>query len=415
MRSFLRVFPNQFFADLAILGLIVGLVTSKVVLSVATIMLMCNAFINIRAGQNMKTWLRDPVALWCLAVFGMYLISGFWSGDLGYWVDRCRMKLPFLALPLGFVAVKRLSKEAFHRWLAIYVWVIAGTSCIVLLNYLLHFKELNEALTYGHPIPAPLRDHIRFSLELAFAIVVAGYLFVQRVKIFTGNRPYIYAILSLFMVICIHVFAVRSGIITLYAALFIVLIHQAFSRKKYLQALAGMGLVAIVAYASMVFIPSLHARMGYFAYELELIRKGQINPEHSDAQRLLSMQYGITVAQESPIIGVGAGDIRDKMVAQYALHTQSDIVKSKMPHNQYIYFFAATGIIGVLIFIISALYPWFSRGRYKNLLYTVFLSMMMISFMAEHTLEIQLGTAYYLLFLLLIRKYIDDNSTPVHA
>lgn len=415
MRSLLRVFPNQFFADLAILGLIVGLVTSKVVLSVATIMLMCNALINIRAAQNLKTWLRDPVAIACLAVFGIYLISGFWSDDIGYWVDRCRMKLPFLALPLGFVAVKSLSKAAFHRWLAIYVWVIAGTSLIMLINYLFHYQALNEALTYGHPIPAPLRDHIRFSLELAFAIIVAGYLAVQKVHIFTANRPYIYAILSGFMVLCIHVFAVRSGILTLYVALMIVLIHQAFFYKKYIQAFAGLLIIMTMAFASVRFIPSLTARMGYFKYELELIRKGQINPEHSDAQRLLSMQYGLTVARMAPVWGVGAGDIRNKMVEQYELHTQSEIVQSKMPHNQYIYFMAATGIVGLGIFIVSSIYPWLSRGRYKNLLFTVFLSMMMVSFMAEHTLEIQLGTAYYLLFLLLIRKFIDDNTEPVYA
>lgn len=415
MRSLLRVFPNQFFADLAILGLIVGLVTSKVVLSVATIMLMCNAFINIRAGQNMKTWLRDPVAIWCLAVFGIYLISGFWSDDIGYWVDRCRMKLPFLALPLGFVAVKQLSKEAFHRWLAIYVWVIAYTSLIMLVNYLFHYQSLNEALTYGHPIPAPLRDHIRFSLELAFAIIVAGYLFVQKVTIYTANKPYLYAILSGFMAICIHVFAVRSGIITLYIALCIVLIHLAFLHKKYVQAIAGLSLIICIAWASVHFIPSLSARMGYFKYELALIRSGQINPEHSDAQRLLSMQYGLTVADKALVLGVGAGDIRDKMVEQYEMHTQSDKVQSKMPHNQYIYFLAATGIVGLAIFMVSAIYPWMSRGRYKNLLFTVFLSMMMVSFMAEHTLEIQLGTAYYLLFLLLIRKFIDDNPEPVYA
>jgi hypothetical protein len=44
------------------------------------------------------------------------------------------------------------------------------------------------------------------------------------------------------------------------------------------------------------------------------------------------------------------------------------------------------------------------------MLFTVFLLIMLFSFMAEHTLEIQIGTAFYLLFLLLIKKYIDDSA-----
>ncbi len=415
MRSLLRVFPNQFFAHLAILGLIVGLVTSKVVLSVATIMLMCNAFINIRAARNFRTWLTAPTSLALIAVFLMYLVSGFWSEDTGYWVDRCRMKLPFLALPLGFTAVRTITKRDFHRWLGIYVVVVAGASLVMLINYLAHYAELNHQLTMGQPIPAPLRDHIRFSLELAFAIIVAGYLWKQKYFFFSPKESRWWGILALFLLICIHVFAVRSGIITLYLALVVVILHQAFTHKKYLPAIMGLAGLFLAGYLSTQYIPSLKARMDYFRYELHLIREGQINADHSDAQRLLSMQYGLTVAEQQPLIGVGAGDIRNAMTDLYTQHAQQETVKSKMPHNQYIYFLAATGVIGLAIFLFSALYPWLSKHRYRNLLYTVFMLMMLFAFMAEHTLEIQLGTAYYLVFLLLIKKYIDDNAALQHA
>lgn len=177
----------------------------------------------------------------------------------------------------------------------------------------------------------------------------------------------------------------------------------------------GLFGILVIATVSVYAIPSLKARMGYFQYEWTLIRDGQLNAEHSDAQRLLSMQYGIQVARTQPLIGVGAGDIRNEMNDLYTRNAQEATVKSKMPHNQFIYMWAATGIIGVCVFLISALYPWFSRKRYKHMLFTVFLSMMLFAFMAEHTLEIQLGTAYYLLFLLLIRKYIDDTQQVAHA
>ena len=415
MRSLLRVFPNQFFADLAILGLIVGLVTSKVVLSVATITLMCNAFINIRAGENFKKWFSDPTSRWMIALFAIYLISGFWSDDTGFWVDRCRMKLPFLAIPLGFTAIKRLTERRFHRWLGIYVLVIFGSSLVMLINYLTNYAALNHNLSLGQPIPAPLGDHIRFSLELAFAIITGGYLWRNKFYFFSPKERHWWGAITIFLAVCIHVFAVRSGILTFYIAVFIVLIHFIFTTKRYVIGIAGIASIVVIGYLSMIFVPSLHSRMGYFFYEWKLIRAGQINADHSDAQRLLSVEYGLQVAEKNMLIGVGAGDIRNEMTAIYTAHAQDQVVKSKMPHNQYVYFLAATGIIGLLIFLLSALYPWITGGRYKHMLFTVFLLMMLLSFMAEHTLEIQLGTAYYLLFLLLIKKYIDDNRAIAHA
>ncbi len=410
MRSLLRVFPNQFFADLGVLGLITGLVTSKVVLSVATIMLMCNAFINIRAGENFKKWFGDTTNLLFIALFLVYLLSGFYSSDTGYWIDRCRMKLPFLALPLGFTAIKSLTTRSFNRWLAIYFYVVLITAIVVFINYLAHFALLNEQLRQGQPIPSPLRDHIRFSLEVAFAIVVGGYIYRQRYYFFSPKEKYLLAAGILFLAIFIHVFAVRSGILAFYLALLVVIAQWVFRNKKYLQGLAAIICIAGFAFAAARYIPSLKNRIDYFNYEMDLIRKGELNPEHSDAQRLLSIEYGWQIARENLIMGIGVGDIKNEMDARYRQHAGSEYVKSKLPHNQFIYILATTGSIGMIIFLLSVFYPWWQKKHYKNVLYSAFMVIMLFSFMAEHTLEIQLGSAFYLLFLLLIKKYLDDTT-----
>jgi len=408
MRSLLRVFPNQLFASLAILGLIIGLVTSKVVLSVATIMLLCNAIINIRAGQNFKKWLGDTTSMLFLVLFLVYLLTGLYSTDTGYWIDRSRMKLPFLALPLGFTTVKTLTTKAFRRWLAIYFYVITAAAAVVCINYFAHFETLNEQLTKGQPIPAPLRDHIRFSLEMAFAIVVGIYLWKQNFTFVNHKEKYMLGASLVFLIFFIHIFAVRSGILTLYIAIVVMIFHWLFTQKAYLKGLLALAGMAIFAVCAVQFIPSLHSRMSYFQYELDLIKKGELHPEHSDAQRLLSIEYGLQIAKQNPLIGVGVGDIKSEMDKLYAQNAGSEFVKSKLPHNQFVYFLAASGIIGFLVFVFTLCYPWFSKKRYRNMLFTVFLLIMVFSFMAEHTLEIQLGTSFYLLFLLLIKKYIDD-------
>lgn len=410
MRSILRVFPNRFFASLALFGLIAGLVTSKLMLSVATITIMCNAFININAAENFKKWLSDKTNLLFIAVFLIYLLSGFYSSDTGYWVDRCRMKLPFIAIPLGFTAIRTFTKKTFFTWLALYFYTITLASLIVFINYIFHFQEFNQRLSQGQPIPAPLNDHIRFSIEIAFAIITGAYLYLnqyfeKRILKITA------AVFILFLIIFIHVFAVRTGIVALYFTVLVLLCRWVIIKKQYLKAFIAVAGIAFIAFLSIQFIPSLHNRMGYFKYELELIRKGELNPDHSDAQRILSMEYGLEIAQKNIFIGTGAGDIKNEMDTLYHQQPGDIKLKSKLPHNQFIYVFAATGIIGLVIFLISLFYPWFSKKRYHNVLYTSFFCIILFSFLTEHTLEIQIGTAFYLLFLLLIKKYIDDTQS----
>jgi len=415
MRAILRCFPNQFFASLALSGLIVGLVTSKVVLSVATITLMCNAFINIHAGKNFRVWLSDRSNQWFIALFLAYLLSGFYSSDTAFWVDRCRTKLPFLALPLGFTAIKTFTKKRFSTWLALYFFVIAAASVVVFINYLFHFEELNKYLTYGQPIPAPLNDHIRFSIEVAFAIITGAYLYVNHY--FTQRYLKIIAGATIvFLIIFIHVFAVRTGIVALYITTIILFVRWVIVRKVYFKALTAGVVGAVIIFCAFQYIPSLKNRMSYFRYEIGLIQKGELNPGHSDAQRILSIRYGMDIASRHPVIGIGAGDIKSEMDYLYKKNAGDVTIRSKLPHNQFVYVFAATGLIGLCIFLISILHPWLLRKRYHDILFTSFLCIMIFSFLTEHTLEMQIGTAFYLLFLLLIRKQIDDSKMiPGHA
>jgi O-antigen ligase len=106
--------------------------------------------------------------------------------------------------------------------------------------------------------------------------------------------------------------------------------------------------------------------MLYFKYEMDLIKIGELHPEHSDAQRLLSIQYGVRIAEENPLLGVGVGDIKTEMDKLYNQSAGSEFVKSKLPHNQFVYFLAASGIVGFLVFMLSVLYPWFSHKRFKK-------------------------------------------------
>jgi O-antigen ligase len=120
-----------------------------------------------------------------------------------------------------------------------------------------------------------------------------------------------------------------------------------------------------------------------------------------------SIQAGIELGKESPILGVGIGDIRTKT---------NDFLKKKypelanlglLPHNQYVFYFAATGLVGLLLFLFCTIFPFFPNKAYTDLFFCSVQFIFFSSFLVEHTLEAQIGTASYLFFMLLGLRQIS--------
>lgn len=407
LKRWLAYFPNAWLALAAIAGLEIGLVTSKALLSVATITLMCNALVNLHVRDNLRRYFSDRANLLLLLVLVLYLLSGLYSGDKASWVDRCRMKLPYLALPLGFSAIRSLSRRTFRLLLALFFWIILLSSLAVYVNYLAHFAVLNQRISQGKPLPCPMNDHIRFSIEIAFAIVAGAYLFFSRGPGTKRWQLWALGISILFLIYFIHVLAVRSGLVALYLVALFWVLRRIVLKRTWLPGLGMLLAFGCIAWAALHFIPSLQEKLGYFEYEMRLIRAGEMNVGHDDAQRLLSIQFGWKVGMQHPLFGVGMGDLHNEIDKAYHQVPEYALVVSKLPHNEFVFQFAGLGITGVIAFLLSLLYPWFARKRFRSFLLSAFMIILISSLFSEHTLEIQIGTAFYLLFLLMIKTYLD--------
>ena len=134
--------------------------------------------------RRVPTWIfKIPLAYVAVIVpFLLVLISGFWSENHGYWLERLRIKLPFIVLPFAFANMRPLSDEnrdfaalnSTRQFLTIlYVFLIAfSVACGVHLTYYAtHFEAVNNGLGQGIPIPT-MRQHIAFTVMSAFAVFV---------------------------------------------------------------------------------------------------------------------------------------------------------------------------------------------------------------------------------------------------
>jgi len=147
----------------------------------------------------------------------------------------------------------------------------------------------------------------------------------------------------------------------------------------------------------------------YFEYRND----GSVNG-HSFTMRFFFLKAALCAIQENWIFGIGTGDVQDKMNECYA-HSDSPLDKQwqKRPHNQFVTIMVAIGIVGLLIFLVSLVYPLIYLWKQLPSIYWMFLISALISFMFEDTLETQSGLSFFALFntLLLSEAYFKKKQT----
>ncbi|MEZ4919232.1 MAG: O-antigen ligase family protein [Saprospiraceae bacterium] len=337
-------------------------------------------------------WWRRPELVALSLLFWFPVVSGFWSDDLGQWLIRVRVRLPFFVLAWAFANLPPIEKR-LREWP---LWVLYTTlvvSCIGIgINFLLHYEAIMDGMRMGQSIPVP-RNHIRFNLILA-----TGILWGIR-KIWKGNRHWALLTSCAFLFLFIHILSVRSGLAALYGALGFALLWFVWESKKWgygiLIALSlGLGLFAAIQY-----VPSLAQKINYMKYDWEqfISKKGS---GYSDSERWISLDVGLSLWKEHPVLGVGTGDLKSATIQRTQELFPVYEPSPKLPHNQFIYCLAGTGLLGLALTLIGFYFPLYYNRAYTWFLVSAFQIISFVSFLAEYTIETAMGVAFYIFFTL---------------
>ncbi len=116
-------------------------------------------------------------------------------------------------------------------------------------------------------------------------------------------------------------------------------------------------------------------------------------------QRIEFIKASLGIIKDNVVFGVGTGDIVDAF-ADYYEETNSKLRPEYRfrSHNQYLAITVAFGIIGLLWFLFSMLYPVLADKKNRNYIYIVFLFIMMLSMLTEDTIETQIGVTLFAFF-----------------
>jgi O-antigen ligase len=397
------------------------IIYSPYILSNALIGLICCALFDIqldpfrlRFHPKLKTNLSifwKSRAFWITTlIFFITLISSLYSTDVDYIANRLRLKIPFLIIPFTFFALPRLTLRSYQGLFYFLVVILFLTNLGIGANYLLHFEEINRGITLGQPIPVP-RNHVRFSLLLAVGILAGMILIYRKFYLRYSIERWLIAAMTLFNFIFIHILSVRSGLMVLYITMLVGCLALIFLQRKFLIGVVSIACIVLLPIIAFYTIPSFASKVSYANWELHEFRNGRMDAG-SDQGRIKSYIIGWDIFTSHPLIGVGAGDLRQTVHGKYAeLYPTQE--KKLMPHNQFLTIMAGTGLIGLLLFLLAIFYPFFAYRHYRDPFFFVFFLAFLLSFLVESTLENSIGIGFYVLFLGICLSYLTGARDRV--
>jgi O-antigen ligase len=301
-------------------------------------------------------------------------------------------------LPFAFANLPPMTERQVKLVLYVLVWAMVCLCIGVMLNTAANFDLVLHNLNHGRPVPVP-RNHIRFSLLIATAILSGGWLWQQR---FTWHWAWERKALSaaiLFLLFCIHVLAVRSALAALYAALFFTVGFVIVRTRRWALGLAAALVLALTPLIAYYALPSLQHRISYMIYDWQQYRKNE-GGSYSDAQRWVSLETGLDLWRKQPWIGVGVGDLPMEVQQLSNERFPNYTLEPKLPHNQFIYILCGTGLLGLFLSLIALSAPFGRASARRFYLFLAFQVMIFVSFLVEYTLETAIGVAFYLFYTL---------------
>ncbi len=355
---------------------------------------------------------QNTIPYWALAgTFLILLPSWFYSNNHTYLLEKWQIALPYLVLPLAFLVIPEMSQKRTSQLYYLYFILVLLIAVSAFIYYLLNQNFVNHLYLESKVMPSFQSHHPTFSMMLAFATYV-GYWFYQSEFYYKFKQErYLFLLGGIFLFIFTHVFSVRSGLMAMYILLFYELIRFIFQKKKVAIAIfTAIGMVTIGA-ITLIFSPTFNNKLANTSQDIKAYQNHESANNKSIASRMISYQNAIRIAKESSLFfGCGLGDV-DDLNREIFKADYPEISKPIIPHNQFLFYLAAIGMSGVIIFTILLLTPLLVNNNFKNPLLLAHYLIILISFQFEAPLESQLGVAYSLIFILLPihqSKKIDD-------
>lgn len=148
-----------------------------------------------------------------------------------------------------------------------------------------------------------------------------------------------------------------------------------------------------------------------YGIKFQLINNENPN-HHSLLERLEYWKTGLKILQKNLIFGVGTGDVQDAFNQQYEEdHSPLILEKRKRAHNMFLTFAITFGIIGLILFLLLNGFYIKNAIQNQSIVALLFITIALLSFLMEDTLETQTGVTFYAFFFALYMQLPQQKPT----
>jgi hypothetical protein len=392
----------------SIVLMISSLLISRATLSLSTILFLLLAIVRKDFRQQWRTFVSTPFLLLFTLLFFIPFVSGLWSENVGKWTDVVRLKLPLLFFPLAFAGGWQFTQRQWLLVAGVFLLVVSLGCAWSLWHYAQNAAAIHEGYLRAKTLLTPLEnDHVRFSWLVSVAAMTC-FLLQHFVRLQKAKG--LLWVLAVFFIVYLHVLAARTGLLSLY--LFGLLYAGWFLiRKKSVKtAVLLAALFLLLPALAYLGVPTFQARIRYLVYDFSFVQKAQYLPGANDGARVMSLKAGWQVLQQHPF-GVGAGDVMLEADKWYAANVPNVLPSDKFyPSSEWLLYGAFAGWIGVLLFTVIMLLPFFVSTPSYKIFWIALHATAAFSFAFDMGLEVQYGIFLYAFLTFWWWKWMQGTS-----
>ena len=408
--------PTSIVGILACLMMVWGLMFSRALMSIGSILMVVNLF-AIPSLDLLKQLMKDNAWFkWGTLFIVTYLISGLYSIDTAKWMHEVSVKAPFLAFPVAFALIDLQDKryrKALIWGCTIPVIAIIFRSTFIYISNIGHYDALYN---YAQVLPTTVyNDHIRFSATLVGVYLIQMQALFGKSNdgtLFYNKIERMLSVISLLLMVgFVHLLATKTGLLTFYAVNFCLLVGLLYRISKWLLPLTAFACIGM-AWLGYTFVPTMRTKIDYVRWEYKVYTEGnQDSYEYSDVGRLMSYKIGMAFLKKHPLLGVGAGDVAKDTKGAFGIAFPNTPDENRLvPHNQYLLTMVTVGIPMTIPLIMLTILPFILKGTHRK---WVMINgvMLFICLNVEPFLDIQFGVFVFLFFTLYWAN-INKNLIP---
>jgi O-antigen ligase len=358
---------------------------------------------------------RQNSLLWPWVIFyGLYLLGLIWTSNSHEASISLQVKFGMFILPLIYSTVKMDIRQT-QRALAIFISGLIAAGIFMLARSSYYYFSEGRITFYYQEFSKNLVHPSYLSMYYCTGIMVLFHGIL--LQSFSKKMKLIAVLLCLFFAVLVFLLSSKLGILSMMLLFAGYIVYSVFRFKRYIVGGAALFVLIAGSFIALKAFPEISGRINRMKEALLVSSNVDPSSVESNQVRLLVWQADLNVISRNLWTGVGTGDSKDSLKAEYKSRGMTGAYKEGLnAHSQLFQTTIALGIPGLIALLLLIFYPaaWALRKQFGFAV--LFAGLFFLNIIPESMFEVQAGVLFFGIFYSLILFSAERNClTPLKA